>query len=215
MDTLPSVKLDDKYKDQLIEIHSRQDIPKEWENSPIETFIMSQNFGWPVQASGKPELLIATCIEFRYSLPMPRMYAYVIRRASGRMIGSEFSIGYTLSKGVKHLIMIGHNDCGMAKVPENAPGVVQAYIEQGWSRQAAEEYVQTHGPRHAINNELDALRDEYKRLCTIFPKLLIAPLFVCLYDTKLYLPKWYTQVHAEVASRQNGPVPDELIKNLP
>lgn len=214
MDTLPSVKLDKKYADRLAEFDTRQDIPEEWRQTPIESFIMSQNFGWPIQTSGKPVLLIATCIEFRYALPVPRMYAYVIRRASGRPIGSEFSIGYTLSKGVNHMVMIGHNDCGMAKVEQAAPGVIDAFVNQGWSRQAAEAYVQKQGARHAIKDEIDALKDEYVRLTKLFHKLTIAPLFVCLYDSKLYLPKWYKELSND-STTQAEPVPDSVIAALP
>lgn len=216
MHSLPSVHNDQKYTDLLLKLESEEDIPEEWRQTPIESFIMSQNHGWPIQTSGKPELLIATCIEFRYALPVPRMYAYVIRRASGRVIGSEFSVGYTMSKGVKHLVMIGHNDCGMAKVAEAAPAVIQSFVDQGWSRRAAEAYVQKHGKRHAIDHELTALKEEYIRLKSIFPKLTIAPLFVSLYDSKLRLPKWYEDVRAE---ERIGPpvtsVADELIEALP
>ena len=97
----PSIRSEEKYLSRLIEINSRERIPTEWLDTPIEAFIMSQNFGWPIQTTGNPELLISTCMEFRYALPMPRMYAYVIRRASGRVIGSEFSVGYTLAKGLE------------------------------------------------------------------------------------------------------------------
>lgn len=213
MNIPPPVRADDRYRDVLIEIHSREDIPKAWLDSPIESFIMAQNFGWPIVSTGKVELLIATCIEFRYALPVPKMYAYVIRRASGRIIGSEFSVGYTLSQGVRYLIIIGHNDCGMSKVCEIAPHIVQAFVEQGWESEIAEEYVHKQAARHAINDELDALREEYLRLSRVFRKLVIAPLFVCLHDSKLYVPRWLSKAQSEL---DLGPrVPIELIRNLP
>lgn len=216
MFNLPSVRTDDKYRDRLVDIFSREAIPEEWLNSPIEKFIMWQNFGWPLHPGGSPELLISTCIEFRYALPIPRQYAYVIRRAGGRILGAEFTVGYALSKGVKHAIVIGHNDCGMAKVPQAAPHVVASFVEQGWSKEAAEEYVRRQGATHAINDELFALRDEYIRLKSYFKKMVIAPLFVCLHDNKLYIPDWYKEVsEAIAASSENGSVPDELIKTLP
>lgn len=209
----PPVRADDKYRDSLIEIRSRDDIPILWKDTPVESFIMAQNFGWPIVSTGKVELLIATCIEFRYALPVPRMYAYVIRRASGRVIGSEFSVGYTLSQGVRYLVIIGHNDCGMSKVYERAPYVVQAFVDQGWDRQAAEEYVAKQASRHAISDELEALRIEFLRLKQFFRKLVIAPLFVCLHDSRLYIPQWYQK--EEESRSDEFQVPAELIKNLP
>jgi carbonic anhydrase len=203
MESLPCIRDDEKFREELFEIRSREDIPKEWQGTPIEAFIMSQNFGWPIQQTGKPELLIATCIEFRYALPMPRMYSYVIRRASGRIIGSEFSVAYTLAKGVNCLLMIGHNDCGMTKVEETKPLLVDALVNQGWNRELAKMYVDKHGDRHEIFDELWALKDEYVRVRNVFPKLLVAPMFVCLFDSKLYLPKWYPEV-------AKMPVPDHV-----
>lgn len=212
---LPSVHLDDKYLNALIAIRSPEDIPPEWKGSPIESFIMAQNFGWPVQTTGKPELLVASCIEFRYALPVPRMYAYVIRRASGRLIGSEFSVAYTISRGVQHVVLTGHNDCGMSQLAANKPGVIDALVDQGWRRDAALEYVERMAKIQAIDNELDALKEEYKRLRKLFKKLVIAPLFVCLFDNQLYLPKWYHEVEAELRREPTELyVSDEVINNL-
>ncbi len=199
-----------------MEFHDREAIPSHWLNTPIEDFIMSQNFQWPVTVTGKPEVLIATCIEFRYAMPVPRGYAYVIRRASGRVLGSEFSVGYVMSKGVKYLVLIGHNDCGMAKVFQVASAVVDAFVEQGWSREIAEDYVRKQGARHAIGDELGALKEEYIRLRKVFPKLHIAPLFMCLYDSKVYLPKWYVELYKEERySFSSDRVSDDLIRGLP
>ncbi|MBX9770210.1 MAG: hypothetical protein K2X29_02505, partial [Candidatus Obscuribacterales bacterium] len=125
---------DERYKERLQPISSLQDIPSEWCNTPIEKLIRSENFGEKIQESTQPELLIATCIEFRYALPIPRMFAYVIRRASGRLVGSEFSIAYILSAGVRHFALIGHNDCGMTKVLKKQDALISALTDQGWPK---------------------------------------------------------------------------------
>jgi carbonic anhydrase len=214
MNIPPPLRGDEKYRDLLTSIESGVDIPDQWKGTPIESFIMAQNFGWPIQGTGKAELLISTCIEFRYSLPVPRMYAYVIRRASGRVLGSEFSVGYTIAQGVKYLALIGHNDCGMSKALANAPRVVAALVDQGWDEGMAKQYVEGQVKRHGIADELDALKTEFIRLRKIFRKLLIAPLFVCLHDSKLYVPAWYSEVNAEL-DRDTSGVPRDLIENLP
>ncbi len=188
---LPSVKKDAKYADKLLEMTSPEEIPELWRNTPIEALIMAQNSGWPIHPGAEPQLLIVTCIEYRYTPPIPRMYAYMIRRASGRLVGSEFSVGFVISRGVRHLVLVGHNDCGMVKVPEHAGAVVDALTEQGWNRTLSEQFVRHYTIKHKIADELGALEAEYRRLCHIFPKLIIAPLFVDLYDNKLYLPKFY------------------------
>jgi hypothetical protein len=192
MSVLPSVNADPHYAGRLIDIVSPDDIPDLWRNTPIEQFILSQNFGYPIaQFDGSPQLLIATCIEFRYALPVPRMYAYVIRRAGGRIVGSEFSLTYALSRGVKNVILIGHNDCGMTKVSEHAPAMIEALVDQGWNETRAAEFVERHAWRYKVKDELDSLQREYQRLRKIFKNLVIAPLFVSLADTKLHIPKWF------------------------
>ncbi len=58
-----------------------------------------------------------------------------------------------------------------AKVAEAAPAeVVASFVEQGWSQEAAEEYVRKQGANHAIGDELTALKDEYIRLRSYFKK---------------------------------------------
>lgn len=214
MNTIPSVKTDEKYMGRLLELTSREHIPPDWRDTPVESLIMAQNFGWPIQGAGNPELLISTCMEFRYALPIPRMYAYVIRRASGRLIGSEFSIGYALTMGIQHIAMIGHNDCGMTKVCEASSRIVDAFVNQGWSREIAQEYVNKNKVRYLMEDELDGLEQEFVRLVGLFPKLTIAPLFTCLYDNRLYLPKWYKEKYVDRHPATTYKVRDEDLRRL-
>jgi carbonic anhydrase len=213
MNIPPPLRGDENYRDLLTSIESVSDVPAQWKGTPIECFIMAQNFGWPIQATGKVELLVSTCIEFRYALPIPRMYSYVIRRASGRVLGSEFSVGYTLAQGVKYLALIGHNDCGMTKAIANSERVVAALVDQGWDEDLAQRYVDAQLKRHSIHDELDALREEFIRMKRVFRKLIIAPLFVCLHDSRLYVPAWYESLNAELDS-EDPQSPRDLIENL-
>jgi carbonic anhydrase len=210
VESLPSVKTDTKYHEKLLELNSRDEIPEQWRDTPIEALIMAQNSGWPIHSGDHPQVLIVTCIEFRYTPPIPRMYAYMIRRASGRLVGSEFSVGYVISRGVKHLVLIGHNDCGMVKVTEHGADVVDALADQGWNRTLAQQFVRHYTKKHKIADELGALEGEYVRLCKLFPKLVIAPLFVNLYDSKLYLPKFFVEHKPTIFDQ----VPDDDVFNL-
>lgn len=183
--------LSDYYREKLFELRFSMDIPRHWVGTPIESFIQSQNFGYPLEAHAEPQLLIASCIEFRFALAVPAMYAYVIRTAGGRLLGSEFAVGYVLSRGVKHLLLIAHNDCGMTKVAEHAPHIVDAFVKQGWKRSLAEEFVQSHASRFAIRDELEGLEQEYHRLKRLFKDVHVAPLFLNLSDRHVHIPKWY------------------------
>lgn len=194
MATPISICQDERYKGRLLSMSTPQEIPAEWRDTPIEKLIRSENFGEKIQSGTRPELLIATCIEFRYALPIPRMFAYVIRRASGRLVGSEFSLAYILSAGVRHFALIGHNDCGMTKVLQKQNDLINALTEQGWPQDRAEDYVSSQSARHMMKDELDGLRREYIRLRRLFKKVTIAPMFVDLADTKLHIPAWYNEL---------------------
>jgi carbonic anhydrase len=98
-----------------------------------------------------------------------------------------------MSQGVNHVAMIGHNDCGMTRAIKQAPRIVDAYVSQGWSREAAQKFVDKQQARYHMKDELDGLQDEYNRLRSVFRKLVVAPLFVSLYDSRLYIPTFYLE----------------------
>lgn len=206
-----SIEIDPRYSQRVVAIKSPEDIPEHWKATPVDSLIRAENFKQPITPGEAPQLLIAGCIEFRYALPIPSMYAYVIRRASGRLIGSEFSVAYVLSRGVKHIVLLGHNDCGMTKTRQAAAGMINALVEQGWQRERAEEYVSYQVGRYSIEDEIDALEREYYRLKRLFRQVAIAPLFVNLADTKLFIPKWYLE---NPNPEPSGKVSDEELLTL-
>ncbi len=202
------------YKDKLVELQSSANIPARWHGTPIENFIQAQNFGYPLFPHPEPQVLISTCIEFRYSLPVPNNYAYVIRTAGGRLIGSEFAVGYVLARGVKNILLVAHNDCGMTKIAHHKEAMIEAYVAQGWSRAAAEGFIQSHAPRYAIKDELDALEQEYHRLKKIFTSVHVAPLFLYLSDRRVHIPKWYCDFIQQGLPAGTSAVADVEIKQL-
>jgi len=210
----PPILSDSCYKDRLFDISSPEMIPDHWKETPFEGLINAHNFGMGIQSTGKPQLLIATCIEFRYALPVPRMHAYVLRRASGRVIGSEFSIAYAIAKGVRHLALIGHNDCGMTQVQPNKESMINALVEEGWHRERAEEFFNYHAGRYAITDELGSLEREYIRLKRLFRRLKIAPLFYSLADNKLFIPQWYLDLKAKGIQPEEIDVADEELLSV-
>jgi carbonic anhydrase len=216
MDQSLRVTMNPNYNSRLKPIKTRDDIPERWLGTPIEQLINAHNFDETIQPSDRPELLVATCIEFRFQPKVPSFFAYEIRRASGRVIGAEFTVAYAVAKGVKHMALIGHNDCGMTKVAENTEAMISALVSQEWPRECAETYVKTQGPRHAIADEVDALRVEYLRLRKLFRHLEIAPLFTALANNKLYIPVWFDFNTSTAKANESLPaVGLEELHNLP
>ncbi len=179
-------------------IKSQDDLPKKWHGSPIEEFVGAHNWETPIsrKSATNPSLLIVSCIEFRFQPEIPPYFAYVIRSGGGRIsniAGSEFAISYILAKGVRHFALVGHNDCGMTKVYQFRPKLVEALVEQGWEETKAQRFIDDNADNFAIGDEIDALEQEYLRLKESFKNIEIAPLFVSLSSKRLHLPLWFAK----------------------
>lgn len=139
------------------------------------------------------------------------MFAYVIRRASGRLYGSEFSLAYILSRGVRHICLVGHNDCGMTKIEENKESMINALVEQGWHKDCASEFINMQASRYAMSDEIDALKAEYTRLRRLFKRVEIAPFLVCLSAAKLYIPNWYFELDEKQMTNRADVADDDIV----
>lgn len=191
MTSPPSVKQDSRFHERLKAVNFSTDIPKRWQNTPVEKMILAHNFDRGVETSGMPELMLVTCIDYRIMPKIPERFAYVLRRAAGSLAGLEFNLSYALAKGVKHLVILAHNDCGMTRVPEHREPILNALLEQGWEKQDAENFIDQHAGNYAIPGELEALESEYDRICQMFKNLEVAPLFVSLAENHIYIPNFY------------------------
>ncbi len=183
-----------KFGKRLRNINDREHIPSRWLETPIEQFIRAHNFDEPVKAAKSPQLLIVSCIEYRFRPEVPAKFAYVMRTAGGKISqlpGAEFALSYILANGVRHIALVGHNDCGMTKVHEFKPKLVAALIEQGWDPAHAGVFIEDNAERFAMDDEIDSLEREFNRLKALFKNVEIAPLFISLSSTRLHIPKWY------------------------
>lgn len=180
-----------KHQSKLKRMEREADVPQRWHNTPVNALIAAQNFNHPVTPVGTPQILIATCIDFRLMPKVPPAYAYVIRVATGRLIGLEFALTYGIAEGVKHVALIGHDDCGMTKISQHGPLMIDVLVDQGWDRERAEEYVASQAGRHEIEDEVEALKKEFFRLKRLFKKVEFAPLFASVDTGELYVPIWY------------------------
>jgi hypothetical protein len=193
MNTFFGIGSDRRYSDQLVELMSSADIPDRWRGTPIEQIIQALNFGYPLHPQLTPCVLIVSCMEFRFSLPIPANYGYVIRTPGGRLTDGELAVGYVLSKGVSNILLIAHNDCGMTHLTEQSAAIVRAFVGQGWPEASAANFVKAQIEKQGIVNELEAQENEYHRLKKLFKKVHVAPLFLTLEDKKVYLPRWYVE----------------------
>lgn len=129
------------------------------------------------------------CIDHRKQLRLPKNFSYIIRAAGANLNNSEFDISYAIAVGeVNTIALIGHSNCGMVELATKRDQFIQGLVQRaGWEKDAAEKHFLKHAPRFEIENEIDFILSEAKRLRLCYPSTQVAPLFFKVEDNLLYL----------------------------
>jgi carbonic anhydrase len=177
--------------DKLIKIESAGDIPEEYRNTPVGLLLEYHNLGKPFDSYERAQLLIGMCMDNRKYLSIPENFAYIIRSGGANLRYSEFKVSYAIAVGkVRHIVLIGHNNCGMVNLVERKNEFIEGMVENaGWVREKAEEHFMQFAPMYEIGNEIDFVLSEAKRLGERYPKVVIAPMLYLVNENKLYLLK--------------------------
>ncbi len=175
----------------LLSIKSIDDIPIEYQNTPIGQLLEYHNLDRPFDNYQTAQILIGMCMDERKHLHIPDNFAFIIRTGGANLRYSEFKVSYAISIGeVKHIVLIGHNNCGMVNLAACKTQFIEGLIKTaGWNREQAEDHFCHFAPMFEIGNEIDFILSETKRLRLRYPKIKIAPLFYLLEENKLYLIK--------------------------
>jgi len=173
----------------LISITSQRDILQEYRSTPSGLLLEYHNLGKSVLKYDNAQLLIGMCMDNRKHLRMPDNFAYIIRAGGANLRYSEFKVSYAIAVGgVKHIALIGHNNCGMVNLQDRKEQFISGLVETaGWERSRAEEHFMYFSPMFEIENAEDFILSEVKRLRNKYPKIQIAPLMYLVEDNKLYL----------------------------
>ena len=174
---------------RLIKISEINDIFPEYRDTPIEKLLKYHNLGFPHENHSKAELLVGMCMDNRKQLNIPNNFSYILRTGGGNLRYSEFKVSYAVAiGGVKALALIGHNNCGMVNLMSKKQSFINGLVENaGWTAEKAEEHFMNFALMFEIENEIEFLLSESKRLKKKYPKVLIAPLFYKVEDNLLYL----------------------------
>lgn len=177
--------------DRLIAVNKAEDIPGEFEGTPLGELLEYHNLGKKYNVFSKAQILIAMCMDNRKTLRIPENFAYIIRSGGGSLRYSEFTVSYAVSVGkVKHIALVGHDRCGMSNLYKKKEAFIEGLVENaGWTRKQAEEHFMCFSPMFEIGNEIDFVLSEARRLRDHYPKITIVPLFYLLDDNRLYLMK--------------------------
>jgi len=174
---------------RLVKVSSKQDIFPQYRNTPIALLLEYHNLSREIIKHENAQLIIGMCIDNRKHLHIPENFAYIIRAGGANMRNSEFNISYAISVGnVRHLALIGHNNCGMVNLTERKEIFTKGLVEiAGWGENMAQTHFEDFVARFEIVNELSFVLNETRRLRQLYPKIQIAPLMYLIENNKLYL----------------------------
>ena len=175
---------------RLLSIESTDDILPKYRNTPIGLLLEYHNLDRPFDNYEKAELLVGMCMDNRKHLHMPDNFAFIIRSGGANLRYSEFKVSFAIAVGqVRHIALIGHNNCGMVNLISRKDEFIKGLVEIGWEKEKAEEHFTHYEPMYEIGSETDFILSEAKRLRYRYPNIKIAPMLYLVDDNKLYFIK--------------------------
>jgi carbonic anhydrase len=175
--------------ERLRAIITAQDIPAEYQDTPIGLLLEYHNLERSLDVYTKAQLLIGMCMDHRKHLLIPDNFAYIIRAGGANLRYSEFKVSYAIAVGeVSSIALIGHNNCGMVNLMSKREAFINGLVERaGWDAEWAEQHFTHFSSMYEIGNEIDFVLSESKRLRSRYPKIQVAPLLYRVEDNRLYL----------------------------
>lgn len=173
---------------RLSPIKTREDILPEYRDTPIGLLLEYHNLSREYEIYTQAQLLVGMCMDNRKHLHMPDNFSYIIRTGGANLRYSEFKVSYAIAVGgVKHIALIGHNQCGMVNLNARKDKFIDGLVDNaGWEREWAEQHFMHFAPMFEIGNEVDFVLSEVKRLRLRYPKIQVAPLLYLVEDNLLY-----------------------------
>jgi carbonic anhydrase len=176
---------------RVISITKPQEIPAEYQNTPIGLLVEYHNLNRKFDEYSTAQLLVGMCMDNRKHLNIPDNFSYIIRSGGANLRYSEFKVSFAISVGgVKHIALIAHSNCGMVNLASKKSQFIEKLAENGgWSMEQAEEHFNNYAPIFEIDNEIDFIISETARLRLRYPKVKIAPMYYKVEDNLLYFIK--------------------------
>jgi carbonic anhydrase len=174
---------------KLITIRSKEEIPSAYRDTPIGRLLEYHNLNVTFNEHHTADLIIGTCIDYRVNLHIPDNFAYIIRAGGGNLAYNEFKISFIVSmKGIKHLAVIGHTDCGMVNLESRKEQFIDGLVENaGWEKGKARDHFHNLAPESEIGNEMNFTVNETSRMRQLYPELTVVPMLYKIEDQHIYL----------------------------
>jgi len=136
----------------------------------------------------KAKMLICMCMDNRKRLHIPENFAYVLRTGGGNVNKLTFKVSFAISRGVQHIALIAHNNCGMVNLLSKRNDFIDGLVKYGGiPKETAAVYFDQHASDFEIGDEVTFTVAEAKKIHNIYPKTMVVPLLYRLEDNKLYI----------------------------
>ncbi|MDD2415434.1 MAG: carbonic anhydrase [Parabacteroides sp.] len=174
---------------RLVRITASEDIFPEYQNTPVGLLLEYHNLDREFDTYIQAQLLVGMCMDHRKHLHIPDNFAFIIRSGGANLRYSEFKVSYAIAVGnVRYIVIIAHNNCGMVNLFARKNQFIDGLVEKaGWSRERAEEHFEHYSPVFEIENEIDFVLSEAKRLRLVYPRITVVPMYYKVEDNHLYL----------------------------
>jgi carbonic anhydrase len=174
---------------RLVPVTAKEDIFPEYRDAPIGRLLEYHNLDRPLDRCSHAHILVGMCMDHRKHLRIPDNFAYIIRSGGANLRYSEFKVSYAIAVGgVRSIVLIGHNQCGMVNLMARREMFIQGLVENaGWEHEWAEQHFMHFAPMFEVGNEVDFVLSEAKRLRLRYPRVQVAPLMYRVEDGRLYL----------------------------
>jgi len=173
----------------LLKIISEEQIPIVYNDTPIGELIRYQNLSAEFRACKSARLLVGMCMDNRKQLRIPENFAYIIRTGGANLRYCEFNVSYAIAiSGVKYISLIAHNNCGMVNLVSQKESFIQGLCKNaGWDKHRAEEHFIKYACVFEIDNEVEFVVKEAKRIKEEYPRITVVPLFYSIEDNMISL----------------------------
>ncbi len=175
--------------ERAIAVTKVEDIFEKYRNTPISKLLEYHNLNRTFEDYKSAELLVGMCMDHRKHLHIPDNFSYIIRSGGANLRFSEFKVSFAIAVGgVQHIAVLGHTNCGMVQLKHKKKEFISGLVERGgWTPEMAEAHFVQNAPIFGIDNEIDFVLEEVKRLRLQYPNALVAPMLYKVEDNKLYL----------------------------
>lgn len=172
---------------QILKITSEKQIPSAYSETPLGDLIRYQNLDAGFRRYDSAQLLVGMCMDNRKQLRIPENFAYIIRTGGANLRYSEFKVSYAVAIGnIKHVALIAHDQCGMVNLVSKREQFVEGLCKNaGWDRERAEEHFMNYAPMFEIDNEVDFVVAESRRLAGKYQGVMVVPLLYSIEDNML------------------------------